>query len=234
MAKSTDSRGSGTDWLGALGWGALALGLLVIVLYGISLATPWSLTDPLGLHGGGQQAPDPARFQQALDDALDQAWELLGGHGGGVLVSELTKDEDRLGRAAQLVDGVLASRPDDARAFVLQGLVHLASDDLDAARTSLERSLELGAGQQSLLVLGTLSHEAGDLAEAEALFRRAVTEYPLFASAWNNLGRVLAQLGRQDEADEAFRQYEELAKGRAVGTQPSTSAGRPAAADGDR
>ena len=193
-----------------LGWGALSLGLLVLVLYGVSLATPWSLTDPLGIEDSRPSSPDPALYQQALDDALDQAWSLLGGHGGGVTVAELTTDADRLRRAAQLIDGVLASRPDDARAYVLQGLMHMASGDRPAAKAALERSLEAGGGHQSLLVLGTLHFEAGEIDEAEAVFRRAVEEYPRSASAWNNLGRVQARLGRQDEADEAFRRYEEL------------------------
>lgn len=225
MAKSTDTKGSDSAGLAMLGWGALALGLLIVVLYGVSVATPWSLTDPLGLQAGGPQSPDPALFQQALDDALDQAWRLLGGHGGGVFASDLTKDVDRLRRASQLIDGVLASRPDDARAYVLQGLTHMASGDRDAARASLERSLEAGGGLQSLLVLGTLHYDAGELNEAEAVFRRAVEQYPLSASSWNNLGRILAQLERQDEADEAFRRYEELT---------STSAGTPAAEGADR
>lgn len=208
MAKSTDSS-SDSAGLAMLGWGALALGVLVVVLYGLSVATPWSLNDPLGLQAGS--SPDPARYQQALDDALDEAWDLLGGHGGGVHLADLTTDVDRLRRAGQLIDGVLASRPGDARAYVLQGLMHMASGNREAARTFLERSLEAGGGHQSLLVLGTLHFEAGEFEDSEAVFRRAVEEYPQSASAWNNLGRVQERLGKQDEADAAFRRYEELA-----------------------
>lgn len=210
MAKSTDTN-SNSAGLAMLGWGSLAAGLLAVVLFGVSLATPWSLSDPLGLRGSSPQAPDPALYQQSLDEALEQAWVLLGGHGGGVQLSELTTDADRLRRAGQLIDGVLASRPGDVRAYVLQGLMHMADGDREAARTSLERSIEAGGGHQSLLVLGTLHFDAGELEESEAVFRRAVEAYPRSASAWNNLGRVQERLGRQDEADEAFRRYEELA-----------------------
>lgn len=232
MANSSDPKGADTfDWAAASAWGALALGILVIVLYGVSVATPWSASDPLGQHAEAPPGPDPALFQQALNRALDQAWEVLGGHGGNVLFSELTHDRDRLARAGQLIDGVLASRPNDSRAHMLQGLRLLASGDEDGALRSVERSLETGGGHQSLLVLGTLHTHVGDLDQAEAVFRRGVEEYPNSPAVWNNLGQVLWQLGRQDEAEAAYRRKLELEEGPKM--EP-TSAETPAAADDGR
>ncbi|MDA8021146.1 MAG: tetratricopeptide repeat protein [Thermoanaerobaculia bacterium] len=234
MANASDPNRSDFEWLSAIGWGALALGISGLVLYGISMGTGWSPSDPLGLRAETSD-PDPALYQRVLDQALDEAWVLLGGHGGGVLFTELTRDAERLERAGQLIDGVLASRPRDVRAHVLQGLQHLASGREDEALRSVEHSLELGGGHQSLLVLGTLHTHLGELEQAEAVFRRAVEEYPRSISAWNNLGRVLSQLGRQDEAEAAFLSKEELELGqRASAAAPATSAGTPAVEDGDR
>lgn len=234
MATSTDSNRSAaaSNFAAASGWAALAAGILGIVLYGISVATPWSLSDPLGLHP--EPAPDPATYQRVLNGALDQAWTLLGGSrgagSGGVRFTDLTKDPDRLHRAGQLIDGVLASRPNDSRAYVLQALMHLASGETEAARGSLERSLETGGGQQSLLVLGTLHAHVGEIEEAEAVFRRTVAEYPRSVSAWNNLGQALSQLGRQGEAEEAFRRRDELQ----TAMEAVTSAETPAREAGDQ
>ena len=53
-------------------------------------------------------------------------------------------------------------------------------------------------------------HEAGDLAEAEALYREAAEKEPESFKAFNNLGTVLEEQGRFDEAISAYRQGVEI------------------------
>lgn len=54
-----------------------------------------------------------------------------------------------------------------------------------------------------LIGLGNTEHAEGDLAAAEAAFRRAVAAHPQSAVALNNLAQTLADLGRLDEAEAA-------------------------------
>lgn len=54
-----------------------------------------------------------------------------------------------------------------------------------------------------LIGLGNTEHAAGNLAAAEAAFRRAVAAHPQSAVALNNLAQTLADLGRLDEAEAA-------------------------------
>jgi tetratricopeptide (TPR) repeat protein len=66
----------------------------------------------------------------------------------------------------------------------------------------------LGRWQQSLagnIGLGNTAHQLGQLAEAEAAFRRASEDHPQSAAAFNNLAQTLADQGNLDEALSAAR-----------------------------
>ncbi|MBI2945387.1 MAG: tetratricopeptide repeat protein [Candidatus Wallbacteria bacterium] len=53
--------------------------------------------------------------------------------------------------------------------------------------------------------------EAGDLAGAEARYRKAIELYPEWAGVWTSLGEVLGQQGRREEARRALSRATELA-----------------------
>ncbi len=59
--------------------------------------------------------------------------------------------------------------------------------------------------------LGNTSYALGDLAAAEAAFRRASGLHPGNAAAWNNLAHVLGRCGRTEEAIAAARRAIDLA-----------------------
>jgi len=61
-----------------------------------------------------------------------------------------------------------------------------------------------------LFGLGNVEYASGDLAAAEAAFRRATLAHPQSAPAFNNLAHVLAQRGRLAEAEAAARHAVEL------------------------
>jgi serine/threonine-protein kinase len=69
---------------------------------------------------------------------------------------------------------------------------------------------------EALNVLGVLRYSAGDLDDAEALFRKAAAVAPSCASAHSNLGLVLEARGETDEALACFR--------RAVAVDPTYAA----------
>ena len=60
--------------------------------------------------------------------------------------------------------------------------------------------------------LGLENAKAGDLERAAGYFRDAVQRDPLYSAAWKQLGGALRQLGRAEEALEAYRQGMAAAK----------------------
>ena len=65
----------------------------------------------------------------------------------------------------------------------------------------------------ALMGLGNVHHGAGELAAAEAAFRRAIAAHPSRAEAWNNLAYVLAAKGQQSEAVAAAQTAIKLSPG---------------------
>lgn len=85
-----------------------------------------------------------------------------------------------------------------------------------AAALELVRRREAGEAYRALLSrwpenllgligLGNVEYGSGNLAAAEAAFRRAVAAQPQSAAALNNLAQTLADLGRFEEAETAAR-----------------------------
>jgi Flp pilus assembly protein TadD len=75
------------------------------------------------------------------------------------------------------------------------------------ARQAYEQALLRWPDQPALLLgAGNTAYALGDLAGAEAAYRRAVQRLPAAADAWNNLAQVLMERGRTDEARQAIAQ----------------------------
>jgi tetratricopeptide (TPR) repeat protein len=75
----------------------------------------------------------------------------------------------------------------------------------------------LAAGQDSALLrysLGTAYHKAGELEQARAHLARAVDQDATYSAAWKAYGKVLAEVGRADDAISAFEKGIEVAEGR--------------------
>lgn len=76
---------------------------------------------------------------------------------------------------------------------------------------------EIPAGEEGrpdvLKARGFLSLWTGDPEAAEARFRQATERAPDDAEAWRGLGRALSELGREEEAREAFRRATEVGRG---------------------
>jgi predicted TPR repeat methyltransferase len=99
----------------------------------------------------------------------------------------------------------IASNADYAAAHHQLGLALAARRDIAGARQSLEKAIELRQGPgrdgaaktlESVQALALLEVEAGNLARAETLFRRIVSDYPSHAPAWRGLGQVLTRQGK--------------------------------------
>jgi TolB-like protein/Tfp pilus assembly protein PilF len=121
-------------------------------------------------------------------------------------------------QARAAADKALALAPDLAAAYMARGQVHLVADfDWNAADADNRRGLELAPNDgNTLFYRGNLLATLGQLEQAVALTRQALTSDPL-NSRWHNwLGIYLSGLGRLDEAEQAIRKAIEL--------QPTASA----------
>jgi len=97
---------------------------------------------------------------------------------------------------------------DEALAY---GVKRHQAGDLDQAETIYELVLSRHPERVEVVnFLGILKHQRGDLEGALALMRRVVECSPEADGAWNNLGNVLLELDRDEEASEAFTRSIEL------------------------
>jgi tetratricopeptide (TPR) repeat protein/GTP-binding protein EngB required for normal cell division len=114
------------------------------------------------------------------------------------------------GRAAELLEALLAGRRDHGQALVLLGAARLDLGQAEAAREAFERALRIRAGDpvalaghgEALMALGR--HE-----EALASFGRAVSEAAgdreVLAGAYRGLGLTWRRLGELDKAVRELR-----------------------------
>jgi tetratricopeptide (TPR) repeat protein len=70
--------------------------------------------------------------------------------------------------------------------------------------------MRAGENAHSIMVSGMRARDRGDLAGAEALFRRALATDPAFAKAHNNLGELLSNQGQNEDAEKHLRRAVEL------------------------
>lgn len=98
----------------------------------------------------------------------------------------------------------------------LPGVLALAGELLRAERLGeaeqlYDAILVNWPGQPDALhFMGVLRHVQGDGEAAVALIRQAIAAMPEASAPWNNLGNVLLQLGRFDEAAQAYRRCTDL------------------------
>lgn len=90
---------------------------------------------------------------------------------------------------------------------VAEGAELHRAGDFEAALTAYQRALAIDGANVDALRFAALAYSAlGQGAEAERTARRAVQLAPDFSRAWNDLGAVLSELDRAEEAVEAFAQ----------------------------
>jgi len=105
--------------------------------------------------------------------------------------------------ARRTLDQMLRAEPGSAAVLVQRGRVSMRSDSLVAARALFERALARGNANEKYdaeVNLGVLAMRETDTEEGLQHFARANEIHPEEPSAWLYRARVLAQLGRLEEA----------------------------------
>jgi len=101
--------------------------------------------------------------------------------------------------------------PDQAMQLAI---AHHRQGELDVAARIYADVLALQPRRPDALnFMGMLKYQLGDHAGAHALLREASVRAPREPGVWNNLGNVLAALGRSPDAEKAFRRSLALAEG---------------------
>ena len=102
--------------------------------------------------------------------------------------------------------GTSPERKKEASARMQMGVTYLEQRNLPAAMRELTKASELDPENPEIdMMLGLAYQSRGDLGKAEEHFRIAIGKRPDYAEGHNNLGNLLSQLGR---GDEAIREYE--------------------------
>lgn len=105
--------------------------------------------------------------------------------------------------------GTSPERKKEASARMQMGVTYLEQRNLPAAMRELSKASELDPENPEIdMMLGLAFQSRGDLGKAEEHFRIAIGKKPDYPEARNNLGNLLSQLGR---GDEAIREYEKAA-----------------------
>ena len=100
-------------------------------------------------------------------------------------------------------------RQKEAQARMHMGMTYLEQRNLPSAMRELTKASELDPENPEIdVALGLAYRTRGDLGKAEEYFRSALRTKPDYAEAHNNLGIVLSQLGR---GEEALREFETAA-----------------------
>ncbi len=119
------------------------------------------------------QAPVPPSGS-SLDSTADSTPELGGCYEQQLAEIEQLADCGELAQASQLCEALLAQRPDIARCHYLQGIIHLAGQQDEAAVEAFRRALYLQPDHyQSLVHLSALAEKRGDANAAQNYRARA-------------------------------------------------------------
>jgi GT2 family glycosyltransferase/tetratricopeptide (TPR) repeat protein/2-polyprenyl-3-methyl-5-hydroxy-6-metoxy-1,4-benzoquinol methylase len=122
-----------------------------------------------------------------------------------------------IGEAMTWIEGLRGDRRTLALGIRLAARVAEVRSDISTAIHELELGLQ-NCGEESGLLreLSRLLHASGNYSAALVKLERLTALSPENSSAWHNHGVVLAQLGRDDEAREAFAQAAALRTERSI------------------
>jgi arylsulfatase A-like enzyme/Flp pilus assembly protein TadD len=125
-------------------------------------------------------------------------------------VKELAARGDWSG-SGKLARGILAANPQIGQARVASANAYRAAGDFNGAIAELRAGLERrGDDEQMLALLGETLSLVGRHQEALAAFQGCLAVQPANPASHNNLGLALANLGRIDEAETAYRRASRL------------------------
>ncbi len=150
----------------------------------------------LALAGAYQALGDWARVYRYAGEA---------GPLGQVLKAQAAYRLGQKEEALKLLEGL-----DTPEALALKGSLFLERGEAQRALEALQRAYAQAPSPETGANLGAALVALGRLSEAETLLRGILAQNPRLAPAWYTLGLALRGLGRESEAQRAFRQASDL------------------------
>ena len=150
-----------------------------------------------------KQAYFYAQLAAASDDDQAKAEALL-------IAGKSAYNLGRFGEARALLIKAVEAMPDRADAWLWLGLSAYAMQDYKTAISALEQSVQIEPAPVAKLNLGAAYLAVKRFSDAEQIFTQVVLEEPKNAEAWYNLGWALKALGREAEAQRAWKRALEL------------------------
>ncbi|MFO0872223.1 MAG: tetratricopeptide repeat protein, partial [Pirellulales bacterium] len=121
-------------------------------------------------------------------------------------LARLSERQGKFNDALAVYQKILESDPNNVTAHHRIGAIAVKEGRLADGRQEFERAAALGKPSAELLNdLGYLCYLEQDLPRAESQLRAALSTDPRYKNAHNNLGLVLAEMGRFDEALAEFK-----------------------------
>lgn len=119
--------------------------------------------------------------------------------------SRLVEERGDLQKAADMYREAISINPRNSDALWRLALLHIRQNEFEMATVAFEKAVEIDPQNPTLCAdFGYHLYLAGELARAEKYLRNAVRLSPGDQRASNNLGLVLAALGRDEESLAAF------------------------------
>lgn len=165
------------------------------------------LREGIQLHRLGQLHQAAAHYRKILERDPSQTDALL------LLGSILVRHDP--GQAVTLLHKAAAARPQSPDVHLNLGHALHATSELDAARRSFRRALQLKPGgfPEALMGLAGVCQSQGNLAEAEDYLRRALALQPDSPDLLQRLADTQKAMGRFGDARDSYQRALEIAPG---------------------
>jgi tetratricopeptide (TPR) repeat protein len=135
-----------------------------------------------------------------------------------MLKGEILASKRKWNEALAVFNQIIEQEPKAAQAYYYKGLAHFYKGDMQVAKSSLNKAIELNAADyRSKVLLADISLRMRDVDMAENLSKEVVEKLPDNPQAQSVLGLTFLAKGQLAEAEKAFRRMIELQPGNPQG-----------------
>ena len=137
-------------------------------------------------------------------DFLTSSWELAWNAGWAHFkIGDYATAMELIGRSTEIAS-------QNATAWWALGAVQVEVDDLEAAETNLRRALDIKDSALARQSLALVLMKQARWSEAETVHKEGIDLRPESGPRWKSYGAFLSDMGRREEAMNAYKRYRAL------------------------